>query len=388
MKRVIICSVVFFALVSCAKVTSVESPNLPITFDVVNYVNSTKADDLGHLEYTGTFGVFAYFNTALWADASATTSNLYMNNVAISQQTNGTWAPDSPVYWPKSAYLTFAAYSPHQTTGSNKVPVYDKATASYQFDDYEVSATNTDLMVADLAINKTANETTQESATNVSGYHFTTGVPILFHHLLTDLQFRFQRGSYQNDNVDEDESFINVTKVRLVNFIDTKDYASGEWAANDAAGSKAYDITNGTLKLEVPVGKEGTTLLPAAPNDVIIMPQTLVNPKPASGPAPSSFQALEVTYDIHTFFKDSETGETQTTAMVESNVKSTVPFYFAGKAATETDEEQAAITEFKKNQKIVYTVTIFPYANNPILFDPAVVAWDETTGTLDLVNAD
>ena len=134
-------------------------------------------------------------------------------------------------------------------------------------------------------------------------------------------------------------------------------------------------------------------VLPETPKDVIIMPQILVNKiVPAEGETAPAFQALKVTYNIVTYFNGKDNPVT------ESNVVSTVPFYYAGQAAQEADNTVdppipavpaiPAITEFKKNQKIVYTVTIFPYANNPILFDPAVVAWDETTGTLDLVNAD
>lgn len=372
-KYIILTAVAILALAACSKVThNVEVPDQAITFQVVKYANSTKAGEVDYAEnYADVpFGTFAFMNSyanenSNW-DNAGTTDNVYMDNVLVSLQ-NGTWAPTPTYYWPKSAKLTFASYSPYKESGYG-VPKYDK-TAGYQFTNYKIEEyANVDLMVADIAKDKTYNE---------GPTYFYEGVPTLFRHLLTDLQFKFKRASYSNDNVDEEKSYITVTKVELINFIDTKSYSNEAWTANTAAGSTSFNITDGSLELKQNV------VLPETPKDVIIMPQTLVNKiVPAEGETAPAFQALKVTYNIVTYFNGKENPVT------ESNVVSTVPFYFAGKAATETEEEQAAITEFKKNQKIVYTVTIFPYANNPILFDPAVVAWDETTGTLDLVNAD
>jgi|GEM_PF-3370496 len=358
------------ALAACSKVTPVAEPDQEIAFKVINYVNSTKADDAaGHKEYTGTFGVFAYANNEVWDNANSTTGNVYMNNVAISKVTvnnSSVWKNAQTAYfWPKKAKLTFAAYSPYNATA----PTFAKATG-FKFSNYTIPAeADVDLMVADLAKDLTGNVTTAEATEGDGGYHYTQGVPLLFHHLLTSLQFKFQQAPYDNPNVVEADSKIIVTAVELRNFVGSKTYDNNVWDANTTASNANYTVySDNTGTAIAKVSANNPTLIGA--EDVIIMPQTLVaaptNPTAVPTDATeTSYQLLKVTYNISTKYN---TGST----LVEEGIVAYVPF------------NSTAITAFTKNQKIVYTVTIKPYAQDEILFDPAVKNWDETTGTLSI----
>ena len=350
------------ALAACTKVTPVAEPDQEIAFKVINYANSTKADPQGHLNYTGTFGVFAYANNDAW-ETDGTTDNVYMNNVAISQVDNVWKNATTPYYWPKKAKLTFAAYSPYNATA----PTFAKATG-FTFTDYAIPATaDADLMVADLAKDLTANVTTAETE-SAAGYHFTQGVPLLFHHLLTSLQFKFQQAPYNNPNVVEADSKITVTAVELRNFVGTKTYAQNAWATNPAAGNAYYTVSTTATDIAKVSANAPTQI---GNNDVIIMPQTLAAAPTTPTAVPTdatetSYQLLKVTYNISTKYN---TGST----LVEEGIVAYVPF------------KSDAIIAFLKNQKIEYTVTIYPYAQDEILFDPAVKNWDATTtGTITI----
>ena len=362
------------ALGACTKVTPVEEPEQEISFKVVNYVNATKADAQNHLEYTGTFGVFAYANTDAWADAQNPTANVYMNNVQISK-TNDGWKASSPYFWPKQAKLTFAAYSPYKESA----PTFAKATG-FTFTNYEIPLTaDEDLMVADVQADLTGNVTTSETADAVGGYHFATGVPILFHHLLTSLQFKFQQAPYNNANVNETSSKITVTKVELVNFIGKKTYTNEAWAtnSNSTCGDVTYTVYDAGQGASTEIAKKSASNPTQLGNDdIMIMPQTLVNK--AENSTTSSYQLLRVTYNISTVYNHGTEDTNDDTTLLESGIVSVVPFYYAGSG----ENNEGEIIEFKKNQKIVYTVTIVPYAQDEIFFDPAVKNWDESTGTL------
>lgn len=367
------------ALAACTKVTPVTTePDQEIAFKVVNYANSTKADPdqpTGHLAFTGTFGVFAYANAYAndndtWA-TSGTTANVYMNNVEISKVGNVWKNAQTSYFWPKKAKLTFAAYAPYKATA----PTFAKNTG-FTFTNYEIPSTaDADLMVADLATDLTANVTTQETAEGDGGYHFTQGVPLLFHHLLTSLQFKFQQAPYDNPNVNETASKITVTAVELRNFVGTKTYADNAWATNSAAGNAHYTVSTTATDIAKVSANAPTQI---GNNDVIIMPQTL-----AAGPDPATaeptddtengYQLLKVTYTVTTVYNHGTTDDTtDDTTLVEEDIVAYVPF------------RSDAVSAFTKNQKIVYTVTIYPYAKDEILFDPAVKSWDETTGTLTI----
>ena len=168
--------------------------------------------------------------------------------------------------------------------------------------------------------------------------------------------------------MDTDKSYIEIKQVSLVNFVNNRTYTqfpSGNntpnWGSlNTTAGNASYDITlpdhssSGIGKMWVE-NYEPTE----ATNTIIVMPQGLIASSINSGAETS--QALYIKYDIHTTYNQKTSDGWTTSEIVESNIEVWIPFYGT---LTQNDNE------FKMNQKIVYTVTISPFANDEIKFDP------------------
>ena len=88
---------------------------------------------------------------------------------------------------------------------------------------------------------------------------------------------------------------------------------------------------------------------------------------------------MVVTYTIRTNY-----GTASEPKWTEENVTSTVDLL----PPTETGSTTTAITEWEPNMSIVYTLTISPFSNVPILFDPAVADWQSVTGEITVSTAD
>ena len=394
------------ALAACSKVTPVELPDEEISFKVINYVNSTKADGQGtgadehlpaHNNLTNDFGVYAFMtNDTPWAEWG--TDNdlvVYMPGVQVSPvQSAGTaWAPVSKYYWPKKGLLTFAAWSPFAATPSSYAwdaddddeNVFSKV---FTYTDFEVASKDSgdadyvDLMISDLA----KNYTKQKEADLVDAdRHFAdNGVPMLFRHILTKLVFQFKEAAYpetyttdpdgedgpKKPTVDIDQSSITITEVKLVNFVAKNTYSGGAWTVNTTAGDGEYVLSNpDVLK---PTNATGGENAKASATEPMILPQTLMDK------SEESYQALYIKYNITTYYN--EGGE-----VTEEDVEATVPFYGSLIDNTDPDVPVAYDNKFEMNKKIVFTVTISPFANDEIKFDPAVVPWEtDITGAIEV----
>ena len=376
------------ALAACSKVTPVAEPDQEISFRAVSYVNSTKADGQGtnqeqnkhgHYNLNQNFGVYAFMtNDTEWANYTGDLV-VYMNGVEVARQNVGTaWTPATAYYWPKKGMLTFAAWAPF--TAKPTSYAYNADGNVFTYTDYTVAAAaDVDLMVSDIADNYTQSK---EAALTSDDRHFASeGVPLVFNHILTKLAFQFKEAAYPSayttvpagsptgtkSIVDPEQSSITITEVKLVNFVYTKDFSNGDWETNQQAGDGevTYVIEN---PAELTPG--ATDAVPSA-TEPMILPQTLIaNPENATT---VSVQALYIKYNIKTYYNEGG-------AITEQDVEATVPFY-----NSLTPSSTGTANEFKKNQKILFTVTITPFAEDPIKFDPAVVDWDATTtGAIDI----
>ena len=189
MKKVLtaaILAVTTCAFVGCTKneVRSISDNPQAVRFLPLNGKHSTKVMVNGTTYPTDLpFGTLAYYlpSGKNWNDNKAD-ATLYIPKSEVVHN-NGSWeVKGKTYYWPKSGSLTFFAYSPFAHEDGTLLAV-DKVYNTTHDDgihilNYDVHAHQaTDFMVADIAMNKTANESN-------GGY---TGVPIVFRHKLSQI---------------------------------------------------------------------------------------------------------------------------------------------------------------------------------------------------------
>lgn len=159
---------------SCTKFEQAgdTTDNIRISYNVVSPKPSAKSS--AYPEGTP-FISYAWYlpNGKSWQTAAdRAASQAYISKATISFQDSKWYDNSTSYYWPKAGSLTFMSYSPASIPAAN---VSVDQNEGVRFLDWDVHANpTTDLMVADVAMDKTANET--------SGSF--TGVPTIFRHKL------------------------------------------------------------------------------------------------------------------------------------------------------------------------------------------------------------
>lgn len=198
MKKVLtaaILAVTTCAFIGCTKneVRSISDNPQAVRFLPLNGKHSTKAMVNGTTYPADLpFGTLAYYlpSRKNWKNNRAE-ATLYIPiskvvNPNPSTTTSGSvWEVEGKTYyWPKSGSLTFFAYSPfsYQEAGGGKLAIESlSGNDGIQIVDYDVDAhQDTDFMVADIAMDKTANEANPGSS-------LYTGVPVVFRHKLSQI---------------------------------------------------------------------------------------------------------------------------------------------------------------------------------------------------------
>ena len=386
MKKYLIIAVAAVAtMAACSKVETIDNtPNKAINFTVVNHLQQTKATAGLTYPTTVPFGTFAWWTENDWTGIAADLTFVFMDNQevtwhSIETNTPEVWAPTETYYWTKSGKITFASYSPYTEDGTDKgyseVPEYD-VTKGFLFDNYTiVSTTDVDLMYANLAANCT-------QKTNVDGSSVTddsnpeggySGVPTIFNHALCQLGFEFRAIGKKNPNVNAIK--IEITDVDIVN-IDNKgsftqipaNNGTVKWATDHANYKANYDYAPASqfvldLIENTAANVAATDNYTAIGKTRILLPQALLvtldtNNEPEAI-ATTTDQKLVIAYTIKTEYK-SAIG-----TWAEEEVVSSVRL------------NNGNIAAWADNQNITYRISINPYANVPVTFDPAIVDWDD-----------
>lgn len=177
------------AFIGCTKneVRSISDNPQAVRFLPLNGKHSTKAMVDGTTYPADLpFGTLAYYLPSGNWDANMADATLYIPISKVVNQSRATsgsaWEVEGKTYyWPKSGKLTFFAYSPfsyQEASGGNLVVTPLSGNDGIQIVDYDVDAhQDTDFMVADIAKDKTENDSN-------GGY---TGVPIVFRHKLSQI---------------------------------------------------------------------------------------------------------------------------------------------------------------------------------------------------------
>lgn len=197
MKKLIVLLSAVAALAACSKnevVPAVSGENVEISYKVAP---RTKADPQT-FDTHNVFASWAYYlpKGKSW-DNNATDAKIYIgkegeHGVTISYGNNVWKDQTTSYYWPKEGNLTFFAYSLNSSSLTDKSGKDIFFTCLYHESQYGIHGTldldvhpNTDFLVADIAKDKTANET---------AYKF-NGVPTLFKHKLSRVKFAVKKKS-------------------------------------------------------------------------------------------------------------------------------------------------------------------------------------------------
>jgi len=363
-KYLIFAAAALVASVACSKIQQEEIDNSAITFNVVNYVQKTKANTA--FDTNKTFGTFAWWTQTDWATDGQT--NLFMDNQEVAYNgTDNVWAPTIKYFWTKTGKITFASYAPYTAAaGSNgfvNLPTHTAANG-FSFADYTiVNDTNVDLMYADIVKDQTEN-TNPAAYNSVSGV--AEGVPTLFHHALTQVGFVFKAGKNTNPNVIDDE--IVLKEVKILNIKNKGTFTQNntdQWASQSGAAEYSINAATNVITMD----PEATTAYTPSVTSRIVLPQALAN-------TGTQQQSIYLSYVIRTKYVG-------TTDFAEEVVTSTVPLYYDNTANGGT-----ALTNWGINERILYTITINPYSDKVIYFDPAVVDWTDVNGAFEINDID
>lgn len=276
---VCLCLPVFVAgslLASCTKVVPDDSFarqsdligfNTAMTKAAVGYPTSSK--------FIST--AYSISSTLSWDNATAradATTLIDQEEVSYVSESNS-WRTVTPHYWDANYKFTFFSYSP-SSLKSTKVSV---STDGVAISNWDVEADPTEILVADIAQDKTKNE----SYGSVTVY---AGVPTNFRQKLSKLSFKMGVSSYA-----EAGTKVTLLDIQIADVCTRGNYARGgytndAWTVVEASrktGTGVFSVFSGSQKLSTE-----TNFVPASK---LIIPQSLL----ASG---SVHPTLIVKYQI------------------------------------------------------------------------------------------
>lgn len=359
MKKVFLIAAAVVAFAACSKnevLPSSSSINNEISFNVAPRTKALTSDQ-------SAFGVdnhfisYAYFLTddEKWPTNAG---SIYINGAEVSSHVDASatggrvWKAANSYYWPKSekSSLTFFAWSKN----TNECSLAGGATVSCDpqkgiaFTGYDVTSNkNVDLLVADVAANKTGNE-------NLYTY---SGVPTLFRHKLSYVIFKVktQKAYAGKEFALKSIKFVGLGSKasydqKANDGIDPVYNTVGEWAAPTATADQVYfNATTPVVFTDTDFVLE--TAATASVDQKYYLPQALTTVTPGAGVAGS----IEVVYTIKTTEGTAESTETVTR-------------YISAKSMFADD--------LKINKKYTCTLT---FSLDEITWDPAVQDWDPVT---------
>ena len=402
MKKVLtaaILAVTTCAFIGCTKneVKSISDNPQAVRFLPLNGKHSTKVMVNGTTYPADLpFGTLAYYlpSGKNWNN-HIDEATLYIPISKVENKTHATsgsvWEVDGKeYYWPKSGSLTFFAYSPFSYEDGTPLAV-GRVSATTHHDDgihilnYDVNAhQDTDFMVADIARDKTANESN-------GGY---TGVPIVFRHKLSQIVgINFQtvitsttttgtalvehdyanRHSEIAGNLEAGDVVFKLKKVEVQNLYTVGNYvysgtgadpvANDGWMNQDPNSKENFTWFNKESAPEAFDGNKTFNLTykthDATRNDyLLILPQPLITPGTTT--PETTDPLIHIEYQVLTY-SDNIHYSTE-------NVSEDVYLYNIHKSAN----------AIEMNKKITYNFKI-NLADRKIYWAPSVDNWDGVT---------
>lgn len=341
----IISLIVLAALAGCAKMETVSAPEQEVAFVVANYANRTKTESVtneftsfsskGYLYAEGVEGAQNFFGTA---------------GETITYDGTSTWNPSHPYYWPKgsTSYINFVSW--YANDGSNAIDPDTVSETTFEIRNHTVGA-NDNILIADEAWRQT---------TNLNEY-YTTGVPTLFHHLLSRVRVNMKA------TLLTDPDLANVTyEVTLQDAHFEGIYQTGSLKLTNSdlntTGTKAWtSANNNSTYLWTAVSGSNTDNI-AFPDTDITIGTTPTAIQPVRSFLPQALGdgiKMVLTYTVTTKSNGTVTSE-------ESNVPATLVLNtFRNSSNNQT------ITQWVPNKIYTYNIVIDPRGNE-ILLNPTL----------------
>lgn len=317
-----IAAMVSAALISCTK--NEPAPSMEAQQEIT-FMTAPLTKAQTEFNAANRFRTWAFHDQANWA-SSSTTAQLYLGGDSGLEikKVGDVWKNDAQsYYWPKTGQLTFYSYSLN-TTGTFLTDATVACTnAGITVTGYDiVENLDVDFMVADQAANQTANVTT----------YYTSGVPTLFRHRLSNIIFKVQTADDYAGKTFVLES-ITLNKVAK-----TANYTQ-------VAGTPANDTWTHTTTTDILFSDDASSFSKT----------TVLTPV-----------AKQSYYIPDTFAEDNET------VTIVYNVTTNNGSGFSTEEVTVTKSLKEIFGSWEKGNKYTCTITV---SLNEILWDPAVEEW-------------
>ena len=349
MKKIyILAAVALVASAACTKIETNEAeiPSTKISFSTANYLPQTKAGEASFLsEFTNPADARFQCKAFMVGEGVTGTQNFFgTDGETISwNATAKEWAPSHDYYWPKSAksYINFFSW---YDTGAG--PVVTNGTMKWE---NRTIGTGDNIMYADPAWHFQKN--TKAPTYGLDGV--SEGVPTLFHHALSQIEFKVYADKLSKDPVVSSWT-IKLTDVKIGSIYNqgTLSLTSTEPAATEfnqkGTWNTAAWTTSGTTGNLTPADLTVSATTAAGAN-VLLANQSVL---------PQSLTDVKLTFKLD----------------ITTN-------YTAGESNHEIINTEILLTDFGQsawelNKKYIYTLKIVP-SENRVLFDPAVEkAWE------------
>lgn len=267
MKKLIVLFSAVAALAACSKnevVPAVSGEKVEISYKVAP---RTKADpQTQEFGKTNVFASWAYYLPSGKWDENRTNAKIYIGKDSDNEHEGATisyvgkvWKDKTTsYYWPKGGSLTFFAYSLNSNTLTLPEDVYSHFYCENHEDAYGIIGmldwgtkditSNIDFLVADIASDKTSNETS---------YYNVNGVPTLFKHRFSRVKFAVKKkADYANTTITLNSIKFNHLTNGMHYSQFNKDTESGEYKEfiNPGGNYSGMEYTKTDFKVESSTG--------------------------------------------------------------------------------------------------------------------------------------
>ena len=343
MKRFAIAALILLSVLACTKSNIQYEPTGEISLQPV----AEKATKAAHTTTAYGEGAPAFNVWAWWADVNPGTAvdtylashdvTPYISKGEFVHSGSGSWGGSTPYFWPTRGSLVFAGYSPSQTLGGTFD--YDVKTGKFTAKDY-VQSHYIDQTVDLMWFDRTKFHNTND---NVNGKGQTVnGVPVVFHHALSWLEFRVVRKAYVPANWLITE--LDLTGIETKADFDSK--ADSQWTNHSASSNiRVWNCSYLALPDNPVSGSPKENVLESTPNGVVVIPQTCTD-----GAA-----NLVVTYNLKKYDGTDDSWLRAQTVTLPLTAGTDGNAWLPGK-------------------KYVYTIV---FGNNEIRISPTVQDWDD-----------